>query len=175
MNEGSGSAQCGDITITGGKIMATGTGGAAIGSCTDGVCGNITISGGIVQAMGDGFGCPGIGSGWKQTDAMQTSCGNILINGGAVQANGGYMAPGIGSGGSSSQGGTCGSITITSDVTVVLAKKGQEATNSIGPTEYGVPCGTVTIGGTTYWEKNDYNYDNGGEQYLTQDPIEYRP
>lgn len=171
MNDASGAAQCGDITITGGNITAFGTGGAAIGNCSDGVCGNITISGGTVQAYGSGFGCPGIGSGYK--DSFATGCGDILINGGAVQASGGSSAPGIGSGGSGDQGGTCGSITITSGVTEVVAQMGQSTTNSIGPAEDGGKCGTVTIGGTTYWDGT--NYDNGGELYLQQDHIEYRP
>ena len=173
MNVPGGSAQCGDITITGGKIMAFGTGGAAIGNCSAGVCGNITISGGTVLAYGEGYGCPGIGSGYKETEDFQTRCGNITISGGAVEANGGYKAPGIGSGGSGDQSGTCGSITITSGVTEVVAKMGQSTTNSIGPAEEGGKCGTVTIGGKTYWVENQY--DNGGEVYLQQDLIEYRP
>ena len=130
MNESSCEAHCGDITITGGNITAYGGGGAAIGSCKDGVCGNITISGGTVKATGNGWGCPGIGSGYK--DMFATGCGDILINGGTVEASGGNSAPGIGSGGSGDQSGTCGTITITSGVTSVKATKGEGAPNSIG-------------------------------------------
>ena len=178
MNENSSSARCGDITITGGNITATGTSGAAIGCSTEGECGNITISGGTVTATGSGFGNPGIGSAWKEGDySRPTRCGDILINGGRVTAIGGDVAPGIGSGGSGGdnespkQCGICGSITITSGVTKVTATKGDGATNSIGPTENRVDCGTVKIGGTTYWQNNAYV--GQGATYLTKGTINY--
>ena len=171
MNEASCEAHCGDITITGGKIEAYGTGGAAIGCGTDGVCGNITISGGIVQAIGSGFGCPGIGSGYK--DMFDTGCGDILIDGGAVQAYGGSSAPGIGCSGSGDQGGTCRNITITSKVTKLYAEMGTGATNSIGPADSEGKCGTVTIGGEVYWQNGSYVGE--GSDYLQQNPIRYEP
>lgn len=65
---------CGDITISGGTITATGgTGGAGIGSGSGSAgCGLITISGGTVNATG-GKNAAGIGCGWGST------CGNITI------------------------------------------------------------------------------------------------
>ena len=78
-------------------------------------------------------------------------------------------AAGIGSGYSNA---SCGNITITSGVTSVSATKGGSAPHSIGTGYYG-SCGTVTIGGTVYWENNAYVGD--GETYLQQSPLVYQP
>ena len=79
-------ADCGNIIINGGTIIATGGnygtnlgGGAGIGSSYDHSCGTITINGGNVTATG-GYDSAGIG---KYTS---TSCGAITINGGTVTA-----------------------------------------------------------------------------------------
>ena len=142
---GSGLA-CGNIEIQGGTITATSGGrGAGIGGGINANCGNITISGGNVTATGGNNGA-GIGGG-KRGNA-NFSCGNINISGGTVTATGGQGAAGIdgGSGTNNSYESSCGTITITTDVTKVTATKGSDATNSIGAGQYGT-CGTVTIGG----------------------------
>jgi len=182
---GSGSGgTCGNITIKGGTVTATGGYNAAgIGSGSYGTCENITISGGKVTATGGKYGA-GIGGGNRGT------CGAITISSGTVTATGGYYAAGIGSGGGANcgtitiSGGTvtatgdangagigsggvvdeirarCGAITITAGVTKVTAKKGATAPNSIGAGSEGY-CGTVTIGGTEY------------ASGVTQSPYEY--
>ena len=132
---------CGDISIEGGVITATGGYQAAgIGSGYNATCGNISITGGDITATG-GDCAAGIGGG------SITSCGNITITGGDITATGGSEAPGIGSG----YDGSCGNITIANTVTKVTATNGSYAPNSIGAGAYGT-CGTITIGGdaTTY-------------------------
>ena len=148
---GSGSyGTCGNITIKGGTVTATGGYYAAgIGGGQNGSCGNIEISGGTVTATGGTYGA-GIGGGSYGT------CGNITISGGTVTATGGYYAAGIGGGSNA----TCENITITSGVTKVTATKGSNAPNSIGAGDEGT-CGTVTIGGTEY------------ASGVTQSPYEY--
>ena len=67
---------CGDITISGGTIIAYGKSlGAAIGSGQSGSCGNIIISGGTITAYG-GIMSAAIGAGQNGT------CGNITITNG---------------------------------------------------------------------------------------------
>ena len=160
---------CGNITIEGGSITATGGSRAAgIGGGKDRPCGEIRITGGTVEATG-GFGAAGIGCG----EGGGASCGDILITGGTVVAEGGYDAAGIGSGEGTSCGdilikggtveakggdyaagigsgvdGSCLDITITSGVTKVTATKGNGAKYSIGKGEDSGSCGTVTIGCT---------------------------
>ena len=125
---------CGNITIKGGTVKATGgKRGAGIGGGCNGSCGSITISGGSVTATGGDY-AAGIGSGYYG------SCVNITISGGTVEATGGEWAAGIGSG----YYGSCGNITITTGVTQVTATKGSDAPNSIGAGDEG-SCGTVTI------------------------------
>ena len=171
---------CGNITISGGEVHATGGGGtyhkgAGIGCGENGKCGNITITGGSVYASGTS-GAAGIGTADKNGE-----CGNITITGGTVEATGGTSAAGIGTG----VGGTCGSITITNDNgnTHVTATKGSGTSTStsihsigIGSTKYGpssYALGTVTIGGTVYY--NGSAYQNGGDTYLAQRPLVYPP
>ena len=68
---------------------------------------------------------------------------------------------------------SCGTITITNGVTRVTATKGGEnAPYSIGAGKDGT-CGTVTIGGTVYWQDNAAV--NDGARYLATNPLEYRP
>ena len=162
-------ATCGNITINGGNVTATAIdGNAGIGSGEGETCGTITISGGTVNATGGEY-AAGIGSGNSSAD-----CGIITISGGTVEATGGEMAAGIGSGqlsscgnisisggtitatggeygagiGSGAESASCGTVTITSGVTLVTATKGSNSPNSIGA-GHGSTCGTVTIGGNT--------------------------
>jgi hypothetical protein len=157
---------CGNIIIEGGTIEANGGQfGAGIGSgqgvgiqsSTDN-CGAIKISGGSVKATGGDLGA-GIGSG------AEGNCGNILISGGTIEATGGAYAAAIGSG----DEGSCGRIEITTDVTQVTAKK-VSGFETIGRGGNGY-CTNVSIGGTVYW--NGSAYQNGGDTYLTINPIIY--
>ena len=171
------------LTITGsGSLTATGgSGGAGIG--TDEVNsgtlsgGNIVINGGTVTATGGRY-AAGIGTG-RAKDASIT-CGDITINGGTVIAQGANGGAGIGTGLSSmsSASNTCGAITIGTGVISVTAKKSSSnpGPNSIGKGRSGSSgtqaCGTITIGGTIYWDGSDYQ--NGGDTYLGSD-ITYPP
>lgn len=94
---------CGNITIKGGNITATGGSGAAgIGSVDTGSCGNIKISGGTVTATG-GSRAAGIGSG------NGGSCGSITISGGSGTATKGEgKTCSIGKG----HKGTCGTVKV---------------------------------------------------------------
>ena len=157
----------GNILIAGGIINATGGGNAAgIGSSYVSIsgrkytCGNITISGGTVTATGGCY-AAGIGS------AYFGECGYININGGNITATGGEGAAGIGSG----EDGSCGNITIENTVTSVTAKKGNSAPVSIGAGANYSTCGTVTIGGTVYYDDSDFQ--NGGNTYLATSPLVY--
>lgn len=156
------------LTIQGGtsgtgKLIASSNGfGAGIGGGWNISCGNIRIEGGIIEATG-GKWAAGIGSGFF------ASCGDITITGGTIEATGGVYAAGIGSG----YAANCGDITITGGVIRVTATKGTDAPNSIG-IGYGDnenTCGTVTIGGTVYWQNNAYV--GNGETYLKQSTIVY--
>ncbi len=175
---------CGDITINGGEVTATGgENGAGIGTgYAEGTgnaratknCGNITISGGNVTATG-GEGAAGIGNG-EANSLSSITCGNILINGGTVNATGGESAAGIGTGyaDTASDPNSCGTITITDGVTRVTATRGTGGLHmSIGLGWHASSCGTVTIGGTVYWDGSAYQ--NGGDTYLTQSTLTYQP
>jgi hypothetical protein len=182
----------GNIVINGGTVTATGgKEGAGIGTgLADGeyasasiTCGDITINGGTVTAIGGLYGA-GIGTGPTMSDGGSASitCGDITINGGTVTATGGDYGPGIGTGvflkyGSESASNRCGNITIGAGVTSVTATKGGSySPNSIGKgyAQGGTQtCGTVTIGGTKYWENNAAV--NGGDTYLAQNPLIYDP
>jgi hypothetical protein len=153
---------CGNIVINGGSsIEATGGHAAGIGGGYACDCGDITISGGNITANGGESGA-GIGTGYIGT------CGNITISGGSITANGGSCAAGIGTG----FYGNCGSITISNTVTRVTATRGSDAINSIGKEdETYSTCGTVTIGGTIYWDGSAYQ--NGGDTYLPTSPLVY--
>ena len=133
-------------------------------------CGDINIEGGTITATG-GEGAAGIGGG------MGSHCGNIYISGGTITATGGLKAAGIG-------GGIfdfwhvnhayCGDVTITAGVSRVTAIKGYN-TSSVVSIGYGMGCyvGTVTIGGTVYYENNEFK--NGGDNYLHTSPLIYPP
>ena len=147
---------CGNITIAGGNVTATGGRAAGIGGGYQAMCGTITIEGGNVTATG-GTNAAGIGSGQDAT------CGIISITGGTATAKGGYAGAGIGSGFK----GVCGDITITDGVTSVTATKGSGSgsnlANSIGKGGGTSSCGTVTIGGqvTGNITESPYTYEPG--------------
>ena len=90
-----------------------------------------------------------------------------MIEGGNITATAGDYAAGIGSGLRSS----CGDITIQNTVTKVTANKGSDAPYSIGIGSGTSTCGTVTIGGTIYWQGNDEL--NDGNTYLATSPLVY--
>ena len=157
---------CGKISINGGKVTATGGDyGAGIGSGKKGSCDNISVSGGTITATG-GHSGPGIGTG------ENGPCGDITISGGTVTATGGDYAGGIGSG----KDGTCGNITITKEVTSVTAYKTDNGVEFIiGKYSSGddCSCGTITIGGKTYYDGTSYK--NNGGNYLATNPFIYQP
>ncbi len=132
----------------------------------DFTCGNIRIEGGVITAKGGGGGS-GIG-----TDYGAATCGDIIITGGTITAKGGDDAAGIGTGNGDGEQAVCGNITIANTVTKVTATAGKNAPHSIGKGTDGT-CGTITIGGTKYWE-NDAAV-NGGDTYLAQSPLIYDP
>ena len=106
---------CGNITIAGGTINATGGFYAAgIGGGQSSLCGDITITGGTINATG-GNGAAGIGSGYASVNKT-ASCGNITIANTVtkVTATKGSDAPNsIGKGGAGYNGtNTCGTVTI---------------------------------------------------------------
>lgn len=98
----------------------------------------------------------------------ETDCGNIIIDGGNIDARGGGDCPGIGA----AEYQSCGNITITKNVISVTAQSEWEGTPSIG-LGYQSTCGTITIGGTVYYDGT--KYVNGGEQYLKAKPFVYKP
>ena len=159
----------GSLVIAGGTINAYGTGLAAgIGTGASGSWGDITITGGTVTATGgtDEDGGAGIGTGNNGT------CGNITITGGSVTANGnGRSGTGIGG----SYYSKCGNITITDDVTMVKATRTNTRTVTIGigysESTRTSTCGTVTIGGTQYYD--GAAYQNSGAEYLAKNPFVY--
>lgn len=166
---------CGNITIKGGTVSATGSRNfAGIGSGVGGHCGNITISGGTVTAIG-GLAAAGIGSGGAASTGS-SSCGDITISGGTVTASSSTKGTGIGSGcGTSRNKSSCGSITIkggsvtatgktsgigtskeyceclgitiTSDVSSVVATRGTTVSHIGAGGSTTNTCGTVTIDG----------------------------
>ena len=124
----------------------------------------LTILGtGSLTASSNGWGA-GIGGGFE------ISCGDISIEGGIITATGGDFSAGIG-GGTCNIGNdaTCGNITITNGVTRVTATKGEDAPYSIGAGDE-AKCGTVTIGGTVYWQSNAA-VDEPAATYLATSPL----
>lgn len=106
------SADVSNITITGGKIMATG-GAAGIGSGTGtgytGNVSNIVITGGIVTATANSSSA-GIGSGYSS--GISGTVSDIIITGGTVTATSTYGA-GIGCGEGDATGGGVSNIVIS--------------------------------------------------------------
>jgi len=124
-------------------------------------CGNIVIEGGNISMENSGS-AVGIGSG-------NGSCGDITITGGTINISitNAYV-PAIGA----ASEGSCGNITITNTVSNVTAElaKGWRTLDNIGRNDYS-SCGTITIGGTVYW--NGSNYLNNGATYLKNNPFSY--
>ena len=147
-------SSCGNITINGGTVNATGdeAGAAGIGSGSadafeTSICGNITITGGTVTAHGGGD-AAGIGSGrgdGDEDDYGQSLCGNITISGGIVIATGGDDAAGIGSGGGANGYSSCGNITISGGT--ITAYGGSEAAGIGGGSNFEghSTCGDIAI------------------------------
>ncbi len=127
----------GNITISGGTVTATsGSNGAGIGGGENGNGGNITISGGTVSATGGTKGGAGIGGG------LAGDGGIVNISGGNVNATGNGFGSGIGGGAN----GNGGDIAISGG-TVNATGNGLGA--GIGGGKFGA-TGTVTLtGGTT--------------------------
>ena len=158
---GNPSQTCGTITINGGTVTATSDLGAGIGtgeasssssgSTASQTCGTITINGGTVTAIslrGAGIGT-GEANSISSGNASQT-CGTITINGGTVTATGSIGSAGIGTGSVLQGSNTCGDITIGTGVTSVIATRGLDSPNSIGPGYASTPhtqhCGKITFG-----------------------------
>ena len=86
-----------------------------------------------------------------------------------MTATGGENASGIGCG----RDGKCGNITITDGVTSVTANRWSGSPYSIGLAQEidgsTSSCGTVTIGGTQYYDGT--NFLNDGDTYLATNPF----
>lgn len=144
------------LTIQGpGSLDASSNGsGAGIGTGNSETCGNIVIESGTINAIGGTY-AAGIGA------AAFGKIGDITIKGGTITAIGGRLAAGIGA---SVAGSSCNSITITNDVTKLVAQKDNAAQCSIGYGE-GSRCGTVTIGGTVLF--NSSGFQSYGESTVS--------
>ncbi|MFR5602089.1 MAG: putative Ig domain-containing protein [Lachnospiraceae bacterium] len=136
------SKNIGDITINGGKIKATSSDGAAIGTDDSGDVASITIHGGDITALNKDGGGPGIGS-------YSGHAGRITITGGKVHATGGGNSAGIGSGFQ----GTSGTIWIGGDA---------EVTAVGGSYGAGIGGGYLADGGTITIEGGTVNATGGG-------------
>ena len=137
------SSGCGTITITGGAITSTGGEEApGIGARN---CGKITITGGTVTATGGQYGA---GIGCKKDGITD----GIEIGGTAnVTATGGEKAAGIGSAYCVGRNGTCGNISIggTATVTATGGSKAAGIGSGYGFDSKSISsCGTITISNT---------------------------
>lgn len=105
-----------------------------------------TGTGSLTATGGDS----GAGIGTDSSSGGNVTGGNIVINGGTVTATGSIGSAGIGTGYVSHGSNTCGAITIGTGVTSVIATKGLDCFNSIGPGYASTPhtqhCGTITFG-----------------------------
>lgn len=149
------SSSCGNITISGGTVTASGdayAAGIGSGHSSGSRCGIITISGGTVKANG-GYGSAAIGSGYAGS-----TCSDIIISGGNITAIGDVAAACIGSG---SYGGKCGNITISGNETVITTR--DDATNLIGSGGANGSCGTVTVKAGVTVNGTKYTEDQTGE------------
>ena len=132
---------CGNITIEGGYITATGGSSCAgIGSGYLTSCGNITISGGIIIATGDlNYWTPGIGCG------QRGSCGTITITDGVTQVvstKGQYAPNYIGIDHDAS--GSCGTVTIDGIADATTGKPFSHFTSTISTTVHENDTWTLT-------------------------------
>ncbi len=137
----------GDITITGGSLMATGGNNATgIGGGACGTGGSLTVSGGTVAATGEGYGA-GVGGGYYGTG------GEVTVTGGSLTATGGEYGAGIGGG---YYGADTDGVVVISNGTVT-ATGGSSGGAGIGGGYYGaggtvrIVDGQVTaVGGASY-------------------------
>ena len=168
----SGISKCGDITISGGIIVATTSSvsnpwiGAAIGtghSRTDTdktLCGNIKISGGTITATTGSATyvsyAAAIGTSGIYFANATSQCGDIIIEGGTINATSindydNFSGAGIGTGYISASIGKCGNITISGGT--ITANGGKSAagigTGVVGHDGSSVTCGNITISGGT--------------------------
>lgn len=145
--------------------VSSGDRGAAIGSGKGKDYGDITITGGTVIATGDYSGA-GIGRGASYNDAAGIH-GKVEITGGTVIARGGNYAAGIGGGGGSFGGGSSNGTVIISGGTVTAIGGGGAAgigggCDGDGGTVH-ITGGTVTAtGGSNYGESNGGGAGIGG-------------
>ena len=152
------SHKCGNITIEGGIIEASGrTGGAGIGSSDWSTCGTITITGGNVTATG-GWDAAGIGGGAFYYCATFEG---IIISGGTVTATGGNGAAGIGNGCDDKDAGH--NVTITNGITKVIARKGGTEAGDVNAFPIGpghdAQVGNVVFGGYTVFDGTSWSPD----------------
>ena len=117
--------------------------------------GSLTATSGTNTTHGYGAGIGG---------RANETCGNIMIEGGTIIATGGN-AGGAGIGGG--YHGNCGNITISGGS--VTATKGNTYAYSIGKGQGSSTCGTITIGGTVYYDGTSFL--NSGETYLATSPF----
>ena len=152
-------ASCGNITINGGTIIATGgPNGAGIGTGYTNAqgsgnisCGIITITGGTVTANG-GENAAGIGTGQSRhgTQIRRNECGGVNISGGMVTATGGENGAGIGSGyGRGTRYNPisyCGDINITGGTVVATGGSNSAGIGTGNTYTFGNSnCGNITI------------------------------
>ena len=157
---GSGYSYGGNITITGGTVIATANRyspgiGASVSMNGESSCGDIIISGGNVTATG-GDNAAGIGTG------NYAKSGNITISGGNVTATGGVNGPGIGAGYS----GECGDITISGGTVNAESTDVPEQSDCAAGIGTGLSgkCGAILIsGGTVTAVGVDYGSAIGSE------------
>ena len=214
LNASCGDVTISDGTVTAeGGAYAAGIG-SGFANNANSECGNIIIGGGTVTATGGQWAAGiGSGLAAHPSTPRYSRCGDISISGGTVVASGGGGAnmstlltgkdvycpggAGIGTGSATIYQGTrlgyssCGSITIENTVTSVTATKGDTGQSycsigrNCGSTIFnGGTCGTVTIGGTVYWDGTgnqtypDAPYQNDGDNTTTglpHSPYEYQP
>lgn len=152
-------ASCGNITINGGTVIATGgPNGAGIGTgytnaqgSSNISCGIITITGGTVTAYG-GDNAAGIGTGQSRhgSQIRRNECGGVNISGGMVTATGGENGAGIGSGyGRGTRYNPisyCGDINITGGTVVATGGSNSAGIGTGNTYTFGnSSCGNITI------------------------------
>ena len=138
--------------------------GAGIGGGVNGSCSNITISGGSINASssgGAGIGGGGIGGGM----GVNGSCSNITINGGSVNASS-YYGAGIGSGDATNRTGSCSNITISGGSVNASSSRGAGIGSGFCDMGNRGLCSNITISGGSVNAKIDciphQNLDSSG-------------
>ena len=162
---------CSNITISGGSINASSSGGAGIGGGgigggmgVNGSCSNITINGGSVNASSSGG--AGIGSGLGSGPEMvSSSCSNITISDGSVNASS-YYGAGIGSGDATNRTGSCSNITISGGSVNASSSRGAGIGSGFCDMGNRGLCSNITISGGSVNAKIDciphQNLDSSG-------------